>query len=176
MPEVVAKHRPVKTQLLLRIVIACVLTAIAIDTASRPALSFNFEGMWVGNIKGFAANHTQMEVYSSYNRRSLLFIIAPGTPVTSADGTKHYPASDLKVGTLVRVHVNMPYGWDYYYGYGVTIGAMYITRIDILTGAAVHSQIHQALKQTLPSPSPRPSPTVGPSVPIIFVSPTPSSK
>ncbi|MBV8263857.1 MAG: hypothetical protein JOY87_08560, partial [Candidatus Eremiobacteraeota bacterium] len=105
MPEVVAKHRPVKTQLLLRIVIACVLTAIAIDTASRPALSFNFEGMWVGNIKGFAANHTQMEVYSSYNRRSLLFIIAPGTPVTSADGTKHYPASDLKVGTLVRVHV-----------------------------------------------------------------------
>ena len=160
--------------LLVRALIAFIVSAIVIESAA-PALSFNFEGMWVGNIKGFAANHTQMDVYSSYNRRSLLFVIAPGTPITSADGTKHYHPSDLKVGTLVRVHVNMPYGWGYY-GYGVTIGSMYITRIDILTGAAVHSQIHETLKQTLPSPSPRPSPTVGPSVPIIFVSPTPSSK
>jgi hypothetical protein len=176
MSAAVAKHRPVKTALFIRVVIVFILSAIVVDTAARPALSFNFEGMWVGNIKGFAANHTQMEVYSSYNRRSLLFIIAPGTPITSADGTKQYPHSALKVGTLVRVHVNMPYGWDAYYGYGVTIGAMYITRIDILTGSAVHSQIHETLKQTLPSPSPRPSPTVGPSVPIIFVSPTPASK
>ena len=174
MLETVAKHRPVKTPLFVRVLIAFIVSAIILQSAS-PVLSFNFEGMWVGNIKGFAANHTQMDVYSSYNRRSLLFVIAPGTPITSADGTKRYHPSDLKVGTLVRVHVNMPYGWDAYYGYGVSIGAMYITRIDILNGAAIHSQIHETLKQTLPSPSPRPSPTVGPSVPIIFVSPAPSS-
>ena len=164
-----------KMQPIIRIVIGALVAAIAVQNMSRPAQAFAFQGLWVGTVKGFAMNHTQMDVYSSENRRSLLFVIAPGTPITSADGTKHYKASDLKVGSLVRVHVDMPYGWGYY-GYGVTIGAMYITRIDILTGGAVHSQIQNTLKQTLPSPSPAPSPTVGPSVPIIFVSPTPASK
>ncbi len=163
-----------KTESLIRVAIAFLTIAVALECASRPALSFNFEGMWVGNIKGFAANHTQMDVYSPDHRRSLLFVIAPGTPITSADGSMHYKPSDLKVGTLVRVHVNMPYGWGYY-GYGVTIGAMYITRIDILTGAAIHHNIQQSLKQTLPSPSPRPSGTEPPPVPIIFVSPSPKA-
>ena len=161
-----------KTQSVIRALFIVVLIAVALDYTSRPALSYAFQGMWVGTIKSFAMNNTQMSVYSSENRRSLLFVVSPHIPITSGDGTQHYRFSDLKVGELVRVHVDMPYGWGYY-GYGVTVGAMYITRIDILNGAAIHSNIQNSLKQTLPSPSPQPSGTPPPPVPIIFVSPSP---
>jgi len=162
------KHSPV-----VRLFLVFVASVAILMMVSNPARSFNFQGMWVGTIKGFAMNHTQMDVYSKENRRSLLFVLAPGVHVTSADGSQHYRLSDLKVGQLVRVHVDMPYGWGYY-GYGVSIGSMYITRIDILTGAAAHAQLEHTLKQTLPSPSPAPSRTPPPPVPIIFVSPTPT--
>jgi hypothetical protein len=162
-----------KMPLILRVLIVIVLMAVAVVNMPQPALSYNFHGLWVGTIKYFAANHTQIDVYSSENRRDLLFVIPPGfNRIMSADGTHVYKASDLKVGTLVRVHVNMPYDFNYY-GMGATIGAMYVTRIDILNGAAIHSSIQRSLQQTLPSPTPGPSPTSPPPVPIIFVSPTP---
>jgi hypothetical protein len=156
----------------LRVLLVLIASVTIVFAISNPASSFNFQGMWVGTIKGFAMNHTQMDVYSSENRRSLLFVLAPGVHVTSADGSQHYKLSDLKVGEHVRVHVDMPYGWGYY-GYGVSIGSMYITRVDILSGAAAQAQLQHTLRQTLPSPSPAPSPTSPPPVPIIFVSPTP---
>ncbi|GEM_PF-5779828 len=162
-----------KTPMSLRVLVAVLLVMMSINVMSKPALSFNFTGMWVGTIKYFAMNGTQIDVYSSENQRSLLFVLPPHIPITSADGTQHYPKSDLKVGTLVRVHVNMPYGWGYY-GYGATIGAMYVTRIDILNGLAIHKSIQKSLRETLPSPTPGPSPTSPPPVPIIFVSPTPT--
>jgi hypothetical protein len=156
----------------IRVLIIIVLMAIAVDIASQPALSYNYHGLWVGTLKRFAANHTQIAVYSSENRRELLFILPPNIPITSADGTHHYSPSDLKVGALVRVHVNMP--WDFgYYGYGATVGATYVTRIDLLTGAAIHRSIQKSLQETLPSPTPLSSPTSAPPVPIIFVSPSP---
>ncbi len=161
-----------KTPAYLRALIAVVLVMTSIEVVSRPALSFEFNGMWVGTIKNFAAGGSQINVYSKENQRSLLFVLPPHVPITSADGTQQFHKSDLKVGELVRVHVDMPYGWGYY-GYGATIGAMYVTRIDILNGAAIHKSIQNSLKATLPSPTPRPSPTSPPPVPIIFVSPTP---
>jgi hypothetical protein len=162
-----------KTPLIIRVLIVIVLMTVAIVNAPRPALSYNFHGLWVGTIKYFAANHSQIDVYSSDYRRDLLFVIPPGfNRIMSADGTHVFKPSDLKVGTLVRVHVNMPYDFNYY-GYGATIGAMYVTRIDILNGAAIHRSIQNSLQQTLPSPTPGPSPTSPPPVPIIFVSPTP---
>ena len=163
-----------KSPLIIRVLLIVIFMAVAVvSNIPQPALSYNFNGLWVGTIKYFAANHSQIDVYSKENRRDLIFVIPPGfNHITSADGTHVYKASDLKVGTLVRVHVNMPYDFNYY-GYGATIGAMYVTRIDILTGAAVHSSIQHSLRQTLPSPTPGPSPTSPPPVPIIFVSPTP---
>lgn len=157
---------------IIRVLILFMLMTIAFDILMQPALSYNYHGLWVGTIKRFAANHTQIAVYSSENRRELLFILPPNIPVMSADGKHHYPFSDLKVGALVRVHVNMP--WDFgYYGYGATVGAAYVTRVDLLTGAAIHRSIQRSLQQTLPSPAPLPSPTSPPPVPIIFVSPSP---
>jgi hypothetical protein len=162
-----------KTPISLRALVAVLFVIASINVMSKPAVSFNFTGMWVGTIKYFAMSGTQIDVYSSENRRDLLFVLPPNVPITSADGTHHYHKSDLKVGTLVRVHVNMPYGWGYY-GYGATIGAMYVTRIDILNGAAINKSIQKSLQETEPSPTPGPSPTSPPPVPIIFVSPTPT--
>lgn len=150
-------------------VIALLLVAIGL---SGPAESFNFKGNWVGTVKRFAANNTEIAVYSSEYRRELLFVLPPHVPIESPDGTHHYTISDVKVGSYVRVHVDMPYGWSYY-GYGASVGALYVTRIDIITGEAFNKQMQQSLKATLPSPSPRPSQTSPPPVPIIFVSPTP---
>jgi hypothetical protein len=158
-----------KTTFSVRVVIALFLVVIAL---AGPAQSFNFTGNWVGTVKRFAANNTEIAVYSSEYKRELLFVLPPHVPVMSPDGTHQYKLSDVKVGTYVRVHVNMPYGWGYY-GYGATIGAIYVTRIDIVTGQEIHSNIQKSLRETLPSPSPQPSPTSPPPVPIIFVSPTP---
>ena len=161
-----------KTPVYLRVLIAAVIVMTAINVMARPAFSWDFNGLWVGTIKNFAAGGTEINVYSKENQHSRLFVLPPHVPITSADGKEQYPRSDLKVGELVRVHVNMPYDWGYY-GYGVTIGALYVTRIDILSGVALHKSIQHSLRQTLPSPSPRPSPS-HPPVPIIFVSPTPT--
>ncbi len=173
MRDGVANQTAMKTPLIIRVLLVIMLAAVSLVNAPQLARSYAFNGLWVGTIKNFAANHTEINVYSNENRRALLFVIPPGfNRVLSADGTHAYKLSDLKVGELVRVHVDMPYDFGYY-GYGVTIGAKYVTRIDILSGAAIHSSIQHSLRQTLPSPSPRPSPTSPPPVPIIFVSPTP---
>jgi hypothetical protein len=152
-----------------------VLALLLLIALSGPVQSFNFQGNWVGTVKRFAANNTEIAVYSSEYRRELLFVLPPHVPVTSPDGTHHYKLSDIKVGTYVRVHVDMPYGFSYY-GYGASIGSLYVTHIDIVTGQAIHANIQKSLQETLPSPSPRAAPTSPAPVPIIFVSPTPTPR
>jgi hypothetical protein len=152
-----------------KIIVAFLLVAIAL---AGPVLSLNYTGVWVGKVTRFAANNTEMAVYSSENRREILFVLSPHVPIESADGTIHYNVSNIKIGTWVRVHVDMPYGFGYY-GYGTAVGPLYITRIDIISGQSFNKSLEKSLRATLPSPSPRPSPTSPPPVPIIFVSPSP---
>ena len=93
--------------------------------------------------------------------------------------TRNYPEAAAQwKKTVARGNVDAMNNLGYllYYGYGVTIGAMYVTRVDILSGHAMHADIQRSLKATLPSPTPGPSPTSPPPVPIIFVSPTPTSR